>query len=130
MVIDASKKMTFLVLSLAFAMQSPGIQAEEDNKVQAIFDKMDSNGDGKVDQAEFLFEKGAVSYLIDKNSDGMLSRDEVLISDEAFAEVDGNGDGMVSYIEFVQAGLGNFENLDSNSDGFVEVNELEAWINK
>lgn len=91
---------------------------------------VDSNGDGKVDQSEFLFEKGGVSYLIDKNLDGSLSRDEVLISDELFAQVDANGDGKVSYVEFVRGGLGNFENLDSNGDGHVEIGEMQAWINK
>ncbi len=128
MTTNASIIMMVFVLGVASATQSPGARADEYTKVQTLFDKMDTNGDGKVTQSEFLFEKGGVSYLIDKNLDGVLSRDEVLISDEAFAEVDGNGDGSVSYVEFVRGGLGNFENLDSNRDGFVEIGELEAWI--
>ena len=89
---------------------------------------MDANHDGMVTHTEFALEKIAVIALLDKNNDGSLSRDEVLISDEAFAEVDGNKDGLVSGVEFVQGGLGRFENLDHNHDGVIEVGELEAWI--
>lgn len=130
MTTNASNIVMALALGLAFATNTPAAQAESNTRVEDLFDKMDSNGDGKVDQAEFIFEKGGVSYLIDKNLDGSLSRDEVLISDELFAQVDGNGDGKVSYVEFVRGGLGNFENLDSNRDGYVEIEEMEAWISQ
>ena len=119
MTTNTSTIITVLVLAAAFAIHTPGARALDDTEVQVIFDKMDANHDGMVTHTEFTLEKVAVIALIDKNNDGSLSRDEVLISDEAFAEVDGNQDGSVSYVEFVQGGLGRFENLDHNRYGVV-----------
>ncbi len=110
----------------------------------AIFEMFDSNGDGRVTQAEMDALRAERFAEADANSDGLLSAEEMAAFAEARrAERDANRrsqrigrmidhldkdeDGMISLEEISAEGPARmFERLDSNEDGAITREEAEA----
>jgi len=98
----------------------------------SMFDMLDTNHDGVIDQQEW----DAHFAALDKNGDGKLTRDEVAAAmghfgggmpPEAVAffigrMADANHDGKVTQAEW-QAFIAK---VDTNGDGFVTVDEIKA----
>ncbi len=127
--ISVSKNVTIaLCFATTVAVHVPIGLAQSEAQIAKIFESFDVNHDGKISHSEFSLKKILVMTARDKNYNGSLSRDEVLISDEKFASVDKNNDGEVSSLEFIDGGLGKFENIDRNRDRVLVINELTSWL--
>ncbi len=101
----------------------------------------DSNGDGKVDQAEYQKVRDEQFARTDSNGDGRLALDEYLGEFETridrraaslnqgedrqvhvrFGVLDGDKDGQMTFAEFQVSGKRLFDTADRNKDGVVDA---------
>lgn len=119
--------------------------------VDARFNAIDTNHDGKISKEEMAAEqqrelqqaKAAIAKKmedqfrqLDTNKDGKLSLQEFMAaappvrtsetSDQLVARLDTNHDGTVSVDEFRAPELAKFNRIDTNHDGVVSPEELRA----
>lgn len=95
---------------------------------EGVFERMDENGDGKLNRAELRNRKMNVFFVRDKNLDSYISRDEFdSLSDSVFAALDENKDGRISGFEFNQGKLTEFETIDTNGDNVISLEEFQAF---
>lgn len=97
-----------------------------------VFDKIDIDGNKKIDKKEFTDTVLKSFDKLDKNKDGYLSREEykeanIPNSDESFNELDTDKDGRVSKDEFSKGAEKHFKIMDKNGDGFIDKNEFNAY---
>jgi len=94
---------------LAAAQGYPGTPSE-------YLKLMDSNGDGKVSEAEYVEYMSAGFHRMDTNGDGVLEADELP-----------GGHGKPITLQQYQDNLRRqFHKLDRNHDGFLSAKELAA----
>ena len=124
-------------------------QGNLSQRVERLFSKADTNGDGSIDQSEFsqLFAK----MLAHKGEGAQASS---LASNNLFASLDTNGDGTISKDEFAALVQGHkhhhgghhglnlaslltgsssdagsiFSAIDSNGDGVISMSELLSYL--
>lgn len=104
--------------------------------------KYDTNGDGKLDKAEWMAaradRKATMLAKYDTNGDGTLDPSErkVMRADrrakkakrvaERFAKLDSNGDGVISKTEAGPRLSKHFDRIDKNQDGVLSKSELAS----
>ena len=94
-------------------MGAAGAQVERSGDYLA---KMDSDGDGRVSQAEYLAWMGYAFEQMDRDGDGVLSADELP-----------GGKGKPVSLEQHRQRLGErFVRQDANKDGYLDARELAA----
>ncbi|MBB34016.1 MAG: hypothetical protein CME88_13115 [Hirschia sp.] len=99
--------------------------------------RFDTDGDGKVSEAEVEAFKAARFAEADANGDSKVTADELHAFHEAekarreaerraafFARMDADGDGTLSEAEFVTIKPGRFDRMDRDDDGFIEAGEF------
>ena len=75
---------------------------------------------------EFRARMHEVFFLLDRNKDGFLTKDEVpRATDAAFRAADKNGDGKLSLDEYIDARMKDFEAADRNKDGVLTRDEVQ-----
>lgn len=98
---------------------------------EEIFEIIDSDGNGVIDQAEWRQQMMVVFFVRDANEDTQLTRDEVPgMTDETFRKTDLNGDGIISGYEFNQSEFNDFFAADANGDGKVTLQEFEEFLSQ
>ena len=80
---------------------------------RAYLQRMDSNGDGRVDESEYLDYMGRGFAQLDTDGNGVLEGDELP-----------PGSRPVTLAEHQQALRAAFRRQDSNHDGFLDAAEL------
>jgi uncharacterized phage infection (PIP) family protein YhgE len=114
------------------AMASPATQPAEsesqatDPQVRAnrMFQVLDANGDGAIDELEFRLHSIKLLGIIDANADGFVTPDETQLPPERFSLFDQDGDGKISSLEFVEA----FRILDRDSRGSITLEDYHYFI--
>ena len=87
--------------------------------------KMDTNGDGKVTLAEAQAAGKQRFERMDKNKNGVVTKDEVPGRAERFiAKADSNKDGQVTLAEAQAHTQSWFQKLDANKDGVLTHDEF------
>lgn len=101
----------------------------ERNRAAKIFELLDENGDGRISMTEFKNNQMLVFYLLDRNKDLALTRDETTLSAEAFARVAG-ADGKISTLEFLNAVDSAFDAADTDHNGSLDREEFFALVRR
>ncbi|MEM8791526.1 MAG: EF-hand domain-containing protein [Pseudomonadota bacterium] len=132
-----------LLAAAALSLPSTAVLAQPRGP-DAMFEKMDLNGDGALSREE-LNEFGAARFSkIDTDGDGNLTEQEIQANVQSraaeraqkrFAKADADGDGVIRRAEFEQqretrqARL--FSRFDTDGDGLLSREELrEAWLRR
>lgn len=110
---------------------------------KSLFDRLDTNGDGKLTRDE-LSRAAELFSTLDANQDGTLDRRELTGEAEAtnaraanvkpnptaagplFQRMDTNGDGVITQAEALPRIKQNFDKLDTNGDGKLTPAELRT----
>jgi Ca2+-binding EF-hand superfamily protein len=87
-------------------------RAAELQRLEAEFNRLDTNHDGQLSKAEFMAAAPPVR-----------ARET---PQQLIAAMDGNKDGKISLQEYEAAPLSNFNKLDTNHDGTVSPQEMQA----
>jgi len=142
-------KKTYWIAAVLVAGLGVGVvgmaSAHQGGPGRISFETLDTNGDGKLTQAELEAQKAARFTATDTNGDGMLSADEMLAQGKArigdrmakrmehrigkmIERRDANGDGMLSISEMEAMPKGGqlFKRLDANGDGAISAEEYAA----
>lgn len=85
-------------------------RAETQEQASRHFNRLDKNGDEKIDLAE----------LQGRNEDKRIKYNLML------RQVDGNGDEVVTSAEFINHALAQFDTMDSDKDGILTPEERQA----
>ena len=139
------------IVSAAAAAEPPAGQ-QPANPAEAFIQQHDTDGDGKVSQAEALAPKDARFKELDSDGDGFITADEFRRAFEAevpaetrqkmkergmsdpsetfIKELDKDGDGKVSLIEASQPSVEGFKQMDADGDGFATRDEVDAFFRK
>ena len=126
---------TLVALAISAALPGMALAATGgDNGHQGMknrFDRLDQDGNGRVDSEEFAAGGKFLFGKLDVDGDGIVTMAELEDRERAeriakrFERMDADGDGKVTAAEFTQAGAKLFERLDENEDGFLSKGELE-----
>lgn len=110
----------------------------QNQRAERMFTEMDSNGDGKITQAEITASKTRNFHAMDTNNDGAVSSDEMLNHainkmkermqermGKRFAKIDKDSNGTISADEFGGRTSKMMEHLDTNKDGAISMQEVK-----
>jgi hypothetical protein len=136
----------------AAAAQPPEGQPSPVNPAEAFIQQHDTDGDGKVSQAEALAPQEARFKELDTDGDGFITADEFRRAFEAevppevrekmnergmpdpgetfIKELDKSGDGKVDQAEALQPSVEGFGQVDADGDGFATRDEIDAFFRK
>jgi Ca2+-binding EF-hand superfamily protein len=138
-------KISVVCCALAFGfVMARGARANED--IEAKFQSMDTNGDGKVSSDEHAAYSTSKFEKMDANSDGKVTvsemesahekmggkegRTEKMSSTEKLKMMDTNGDGSITSEEFTASAKTKFDKADANGDGYLTKQELKSGMEK
>lgn len=90
----------------------------------------DSNGDGRVDRAEFQAWMVEAFYFRDQGHKGYLVQSDLqgTLSPELFKAINRKGDGKLTLQEYLNALFQDFAAIDVNQNGAITVEEVSAYI--
>ncbi len=113
---------------------------EVPQQVQAVFDQLDKNGDGKLDQAELgqlldLLKKRRMNQEAGQDKAKGKNKGTTGESDREvnalLKRLDANQDGKISKEEAAGRPLAKaFAALDRNKDGYLDRSELAVWVQR
>jgi Ca2+-binding EF-hand superfamily protein len=124
---SANVELLLPLAALLFAWSGQASQAAEDARLESArsaFAILDMDGDQKVTFREFAYRKMDAFSAPDRDGDGDLTAEEVLITPQQFKEVDRDGDGHIMLLEFIDSRYGQFEIYDADSNGTVDLPEF------
>lgn len=124
------------VTALGFAAAPPA-QAQQRDPGQLLL-RADLNGDGRITRAEYTQARAQLFDRLDRNKDGVVDQSDAprgLLRRRAGGErmdqlreyMDTNGDGRVTREEFVNGPTPMFDHADANGDGVIDQAELAAF---
>ena len=94
------------------------------------FDRLDTDGDGKITAEEFSARHEALIEAADTDGDDAVSKEEMKAYREARRKElrekrnpDKNKDGVVDRYEFMAAAEARFERMDKDGDGVISEDE-------
>lgn len=116
-----------LVAALAVLAAVAPTSAYTDNDVVAIFQMLDTNGDGKVTREEFSANKVAIIYR--HVQDGRdLTFDDTRLSRSFFDAADVDHDGTLEPVEILDAL--RFEDVDTDAKGYFTLDDLRRFATR
>jgi len=128
-------RMTCSLIAAGLALLTlPAIAGNKDETVDAKFNKIDADRDGKVSRAEFEAYDQQKFAKMDANADGQLSLNELSAeadlsnrdASEKLKALDTNGDGKIDAAEHKAGCEAKFTSIDTDGDGYVSQTEMMA----
>jgi collagen type III alpha len=98
---------------------------EAPERMKENFDRIDTNGDGFIDEAEFSRVMQGMARRPGGPGEGRSDRPD---PKQMLKRLDTNGDGKLSKDELPERMRENFDRIDANGDGSIEPDELERAI--
>ncbi|MEM9968090.1 MAG: EF-hand domain-containing protein [Pseudomonadota bacterium] len=137
MTFSETAKITTLAVAMMVAASAGW--ANQDRQ-QAVFERIDTNGDGELNTAELQAHAQARFERLDDDRDGFLSRHEIVKSrggnhaQRLLRRFDANQDGVLDAEELAAAGETRrgqraqrmFERVDTDEDGQISLTEMMA----
>jgi Ca2+-binding EF-hand superfamily protein len=92
----------------------------------------DSNGDGRIDRAEFQEWMVEVFFQRDQAKKGFLTLEDVRgsMTPEVFKALNRRGDGKLALPEFLNALFEDFRAIDTRGEGSITIEQIEAYVNQ
>ncbi len=124
-----------LALAGSVALAGPHGPGHRGKNFEALFEKLDTNKDGKLSRAEFGAHRARLFERADANKDQIITLEEMKQAGKAmrdehraerFAKLDKNGDGNVSKTEAGHMPERRFNHFDSNRDGTISASEFSS----
>ncbi len=128
--------------ALGFALPSVAF-ADDDGQ---MFDKMDTNGDGKISPDEHASATGQMFEKMDANGDNKVTAAEMtaahqkitgkkpekgeMVAVEKIKVMDTNGDGVLTVEEYAAGSQWMFGQMDTDHDGYLTKTEMKAGHQK
>jgi Ca2+-binding EF-hand superfamily protein len=120
------------------AFADPG-SSTMNKQIRMMFDRFDSNGDGRICKEEFEAVHMIRFYTLDMDNDGEISREEFVFmramrgvpdhrAHEAFEKLDTDGNGRLSVEEFNASREASFAALDLNGDRVLSPSEVSQVV--
>lgn len=123
--------------------QRPMLRMPTTHNIKGFMDLYDTNGDGRVDNAEFQAVRDEQFARTDENGDGKLTEQEYVLEFEdrldaqyertyqaqvkqtyvRFEVLDLDEDGHMTFNEYMQSGFRAFSRYDTTGDGFITVED-------
>jgi Ca2+-binding EF-hand superfamily protein len=142
-------KLSGIGLAALLGLGAPAVALADDD-AGARFKAMDTNGDGKISEAEHESSATAKFDTMDSNRDGRVTATEMdafkanthkdkkaakgwsttYWSADRVKKLDTNGDGSLTIAEFQAGANTKFAEMDTNKDGFLSKSEVEAGYAK
>src|SRR5262249_15233274 len=90
----------------------------------------DTNGDARIDRAEFQEWMVDVFYQRDQSRKGYLTIDDVRgsMTPEVFKAMNRRGDGKLTLAEFLNALFQDFQAIDTGREGSITIEEIEVYV--
>jgi hypothetical protein len=100
--------------------------AYTDKEITAIFQTLDTNGDGKITREEYSANKVAIIYRNVHGRSGNLTFEQTQLSRSFFDAADVDHDGTLSPVEIVDALP--FEAADTDHKGYITLDDLRRFL--
>jgi Ca2+-binding EF-hand superfamily protein len=110
------------IAAIALPAAAHGPRGDGGKRPAGMMTQLDTDGDGKVSEAEIQAHKDAKFAEIDTNKDGVLSKDEMSAHHKVMAEQmkAGFADGRAERVNEM------FDRFDTNKDGSITRDEVTA----
>jgi Ca2+-binding EF-hand superfamily protein len=112
----------FVTAALAVAIASPA--GAQGNRVDELFRRFDTNGDGRISHEEFALKKVEIVFASSSVRGASLKFADTQISRAAFDAMDLDRDGVLTAGEVSAAPIFAFETWDTNRNNFIEREEF------
>jgi Ca2+-binding EF-hand superfamily protein len=103
--------------------------AEEDSR-RALFQMLDTGGDGKIDRTEFELNKVAVIFRKTVHREAVLHIEETRLSPRVFNELDLKHTGTLDIHDVVNAPMFQFSWWDRDQNGVIDWAEFNAGVDE
>ncbi|GLQ05491.1 EF-hand domain-containing protein [Sneathiella chinensis] len=136
-------KKSVLTATLALALALPvaayaggGHHGDGHSRVDRMFERWDTNKDGRLSQAEVPDGRHKYFSRFDSDKDGEITLSEAREAHEKMREarlarfmekIDTDKDGKVSEAEYTSFAMERFKSADSDSDGALSVEEMKNF---
>jgi len=108
---------------------NPAIESHAEELTVKVFDKFDTNRDGKLSESEYLRAVIVMFDACDYNHDDLIDKDHCPGNwDDETIEADSDKDQSISFAEAVKFAIKTFEKRDTTHDGFLSRDEVKASI--
>ena len=134
----AARARTALVPVLALAAHTlipaanPAVAAEKptfESRDKKIFEMLDDDHDGVISMPEFKNNQMLIFYVLDRNKDLVLTRNETALPADVFDQIAGSGSKITS-IEFMNVVDHAFKNADQNHNSAIDRKEFNALMRR
>ncbi len=117
-----------VAIALASASSPVAAQNADEQASRLAFEAADTDGDGRLSEAEVAMDTAAAFAAEDDNGDDHLQPDELQEAGPGdFQALDENNDGKVSFPEVMRDKVEDFEAADSDKDGSLTYEEVRQY---
>ena len=125
---SSNRRISFLSAAFAVALTSP-VGAQGD-RVDELFRRFDTNGDGRISAEEFALKKVEIVFSASSGRGASLKFGDTQISRAAFDAMDLDRNGVLTAGEVSAAPLFEFETWDTNHNNFIEREEFAEGMRR